>query len=175
MVSTPGTGQVRMDRAAARAAAQVYAFSSAAADLAVQAALLADDGLRSASTEPSRSPAGGHADPVVATGGHPTPTGAIAVRIRAYLDGMTDAIRDLDWLDGERHRLVQACRPADARLLEVHVTVPYCLACEEPVPGRRRSGYDDACYRAWLRWPKTTDPGRDRFTFEGTRRGKKSA
>lgn len=174
MLSAPvAARQNHIDRAAARAAGQVYAYTAVAEDLAAQAALLADDGLRSASNQ--RSGSGGHAQPVELTAMNPTLSGGLALRIRSYLSGMTDALRTIERLDRERHQLVQTCRPADPRLLEVHVTVPYCLACDQPVVGRRRSGYDDACYRAWLRWPKTTDPGRDRFTFEPSRRGRQPA
>lgn len=157
----------RLDQLVRRAASQLYAFAGAATDLAAQAALLADDGLGAAGSQ--RSGSGGHADPTASV--TPTPTGAIAVRIRAYLDGVTEVVRTLERLDRERHALVQACRPA-SRPVATATDVVHCEACDQPVVGRRRAGYGDCCYQAWLRWPKTSDPGRDRFTFQQHRRSR---
>lgn len=161
----PPPRQARLDQLVQRAAAQLYAFGGAAAELAAQAALLADDGLRSAGSQ--RSGAGGHADPTASVA--PTPGGAIAVRVNAYLEGVTDVVRRLEQLDRERHALVQTCRPAGRPPAERSDAV-HCEACDQPVTGRRRSGYGDCCYQAWRRWPRTSDPGRDRFTFEAQRR-----
>lgn len=165
----PANQQQRVDRAVERAAAQLYAFGAAAAALATQRQLLVDDGLRAVATDGGRSGSGGHASPTEAAAMSRTPAGALALRITAYLDGVTAVIRDLERLDAERWRLAQAISPADRRLVELHVTVPHCGACKEPAKGRVRAGYGECCYQAWRRWPKTSDPGGDRFKFEAHR------
>jgi hypothetical protein len=161
---TPDNQQQRVDKAVEHAAAQLYAFAACAGWLAAEAALLADDGQRAVQLGTGRSGSGGHASPVEKTA-H-TAEGAIAVRIDACLAGFTAVIRDLERLDRERWKLLQACTPADRRLVEVHVTVPHCGACKQPAKGRLRAGYGDCCYQAWRRWDKTADPGGDRFRFE---------
>jgi hypothetical protein len=163
------SNRTRFEAGVDRAAAQLYAFAAEAAGMAAYAALLRDDGVRA--IQAGRSGSGGYSDPAgEAATSKASAAGAIAVRLDAYITGVTAVIRELERLDRERHALAQNLRPLPRRAAVIQGdSIRHCAACDLPA-ARLRVGYGDCCYEAWRQYPKGSDPGRDHFTFQRLRR-----
>lgn len=83
----------------------------------------------------------------------PTGEGAILNYDGERVDGIEVEIKAL--ATTIRNALVSARRMVDMANEDVSVramrTVPDCLACGDPCHGRIRSGFDEKCYKRWIR------------------------
>jgi hypothetical protein len=123
------------------------------------------DGFPTTSMGGGSGSAGGPSDPTASEATRRKDRDPIALTIDTLFDGIGE-VRDVARrLEGGMSRVRNVEDDSRGR----QNSIEDCLACDRPVVGRRRAGYGEDCYRAWLDWRKD-NPNGDRAAFREYRK-----